>query len=648
MEQRYEQLWRAALGAAVSAGANVSHHHGVGLLKARALQDSLGEGRHALAALKRRVRSRRHHEPGEARPVRSPFTLSEVEGCRLRPQLTPASQARHAERRGVHALRRPADERALAEVLQVLKDRGARLRPRAAPVPRRGSRGIGTIEARSMTVRGAGRRDARGLGAGAAPEEPDARRAAARRRGRETLADFLEGPHAGLRAIPGGRLEPLCARLEGMTSDGRVFVTQPGPRSAAGPDLTALFLGGRRGAWAWSPRRWCARTEPPRTTARRPSASTRRGRRRWRSGAWCRDGACSRARRSAGRPRGCSSSCSWAGSEGQVERDRELIERVFGDVGGKAARELTLTPFAGDEQDAHLGRRGDGRSRPTPPSSCTAWRCPEWWRAARRPVPAPSTWQTCARGGRGPRSLERTWRHSRERDGSARPGVHDLHLLPEGVPVRVPGGRGLGERGPLHLGEDDRRAPGGDRPAPDGRRALEGGARLRRLRPLHDVLQAREHGRAGAVRARARPRCTRARSRAARPRRSPPSSRGEPLRRASWAPLVERLRTDTPMRHALFTGCSALVKQPGTIEDVLAVSAAFGAPMGVARASAKCCGYPLYAAGAMSPFREHAQGGGGGVGVVARAGGARSRLRLHLQGRLPEGGRAPADAASAR
>ncbi|GMU58879.1 MAG: dehydrogenase [Myxococcaceae bacterium] len=52
IEQRYHQLWRAALAAAVSAGGNVSHHHGVGLLKAQALQDALGDGRHALAALK--------------------------------------------------------------------------------------------------------------------------------------------------------------------------------------------------------------------------------------------------------------------------------------------------------------------------------------------------------------------------------------------------------------------------------------------------------------------------------------------------------------------------------------------------------------------------------------------------------------------
>ncbi len=52
METRYHQLWRAALSAATSAGGNVSHHHGVGLLKARALQDALGDGRHALRGLK--------------------------------------------------------------------------------------------------------------------------------------------------------------------------------------------------------------------------------------------------------------------------------------------------------------------------------------------------------------------------------------------------------------------------------------------------------------------------------------------------------------------------------------------------------------------------------------------------------------------
>ncbi len=53
MIDRYEALTRDALSAAVHAGANVSHHHGVGVFKAQALQDSLGEGRTLLAALKR-------------------------------------------------------------------------------------------------------------------------------------------------------------------------------------------------------------------------------------------------------------------------------------------------------------------------------------------------------------------------------------------------------------------------------------------------------------------------------------------------------------------------------------------------------------------------------------------------------------------
>jgi alkyldihydroxyacetonephosphate synthase len=53
MMERYDALWRDALSAAVSAGANVSHHHGVGVFKSRALQDSLNEGRTLLAALKR-------------------------------------------------------------------------------------------------------------------------------------------------------------------------------------------------------------------------------------------------------------------------------------------------------------------------------------------------------------------------------------------------------------------------------------------------------------------------------------------------------------------------------------------------------------------------------------------------------------------
>jgi dimethylglycine catabolism B len=62
-----------------------------------------------------------------------------------------------------------------------------------------------------------------------------------------------------------------------------------------------------------------------------------------------------------------------------------------------------------------------------------------------------------------------------------------------------------------------------------------------------------------------------------------------------------------PAGAGLFPGCSALVKHPSAVEHALAVSAGFGAPLGVSPLAARCCGYPLYAAGAHQAFREHAR-----------------------------------------
>lgn len=72
------------------------------------------------------------------------------------------------------------------------------------------------------------------------------------------------------------------------------------------------------------------------------------------------------------------------------------------------------------------------------------------------------------------------------------------------------------------------------------------------------------------------------------------------------AGLVHRWRPANPVRYALFPGCRTLVREPKLIEDVVVVSSAFGAPMGVGPAAAKCCGYPLHAAGAHEAFAEHA------------------------------------------
>ena len=51
-EQRYVQLWDAGQRAALRAGANVSHHHGIGLNRGRFMQESLGSGMHVLQSIK--------------------------------------------------------------------------------------------------------------------------------------------------------------------------------------------------------------------------------------------------------------------------------------------------------------------------------------------------------------------------------------------------------------------------------------------------------------------------------------------------------------------------------------------------------------------------------------------------------------------
>ncbi|WP_373046314.1 FAD-binding oxidoreductase [Vulgatibacter sp.] len=58
-----------------------------------------------------------------------------------------------------------------------------------------------------------------------------------------TVADWLEGPYAGRRAMD-GRLEPGVAAIEAALPDGTALATRAAPRSAAGPAVAHLILGG--------------------------------------------------------------------------------------------------------------------------------------------------------------------------------------------------------------------------------------------------------------------------------------------------------------------------------------------------------------------------------------------------------------------
>jgi FAD/FMN-containing dehydrogenase len=226
-------------------------------------------------------------------------------------------------------LAEPSDERELVEVLHVLADRNARFN-RDLQLSRARLDDVGTVHERSMTVEaGAGvvlqtlddHLKPHGLTLG--PLSPAAMSL--------QLGDFLEGPYAGLRSIPGGRLEAVCTSLSALTSDGRRFETSRSPRSAAGPDLSALVLGGQ-GRVALVTRAVVRCVAYPERDVRMmfsfPSAAAfvSAMQRAVAEGLW--------PWRVHVEPRGQSLSVEvrWASSVGSVERDRALMQLCASDV----------------------------------------------------------------------------------------------------------------------------------------------------------------------------------------------------------------------------------------------------------------------------------------------------------------------------
>jgi FAD/FMN-containing dehydrogenase len=136
----------------------------------------------------------------------------------------------------------PDSAAGLAEILHLLASHGAAMSV-DVKLTRSGLRGLSQVDDASLTIDvGAGvtlqaldhHLAAHGVCAG--PMSPGA--------GLLTVGEYLESSYAGLHAVEGGRLEPWCTRLEAVLADGRLLQTPRGPRSAAGPDLAALVLGG--------------------------------------------------------------------------------------------------------------------------------------------------------------------------------------------------------------------------------------------------------------------------------------------------------------------------------------------------------------------------------------------------------------------
>ncbi len=230
----------------------------------------------------------------------------------------------------------PASERELVELLHVLGDHRLALHRDVALSRARLDR-VGPVAARSMTVPvGAGvvLRDLdeqlRPHGLSLGPLTPAAMGL--------RLGDFLDGCYAGLRAIPGGRLEPLCTSLTAVLADGRRLKTSDAPRSAAGPDLSALVLGGH-GRLAVTTEATVRCLPLPERDVRMafsfPSAerfvsavqrALAEGLSPWRVHADPRSGRVVAELR-------------WASSVGAVERDRALLARCVDEAGGRGAGE---------------------------------------------------------------------------------------------------------------------------------------------------------------------------------------------------------------------------------------------------------------------------------------------------------------------
>jgi Fe-S oxidoreductase len=72
------------------------------------------------------------------------------------------------------------------------------------------------------------------------------------------------------------------------------------------------------------------------------------------------------------------------------------------------------------------------------------------------------------------------------------------------------------------------------------------------------------------------------------------------------ASCAQRISRETEGR-PYFPGCTALAKEPGMVQAAIDASAGFGVRLAISRASSRCCGYPLWAAGLRTEFEEQAR-----------------------------------------
>jgi alkyldihydroxyacetonephosphate synthase len=256
---RYDRLWRGAIAAVHGAGGTLSHHHGVGELKADGMAREHGPGgMRVLSALKGAFDPAFVLNPGKlglARPEIAERRRRGLPSPRARGELPREIRAAVGERNvmvsGNRTTVRPPDESALASLLRVASQRGIavvsdqtgfRAPPGAVSIDLGRLAGVARISAQSLfvEVEAGVRVDAledtlarQGLTLGLLHPRAEGR----------TVGAALARNLAVRRGVALGALGDLCFATRGLLASGEPLDTRPVPRSATGPELDRVLVG---------------------------------------------------------------------------------------------------------------------------------------------------------------------------------------------------------------------------------------------------------------------------------------------------------------------------------------------------------------------------------------------------------------------
>ena len=261
--ERYDRIWAAALPAANDAGGTVSHHHGIGILKAHAMEKEHGRGgMTVLRALKAGFDPQAILNPGklglEAKKVRRNYSFhTKVKSRKVLPEeIHAAVGASNIVKKGGRTSIRPTDESSLAAVLREANRRqvtvsndqtGFRSPMGSLHLDLSGMNGVVRLSKKSLFVEAE---------AGITVHElENVLRKQGLTLGHVHPRCLSRSIGAGLafntlvrRANGFGDLGGVCIAVRGLLCDGTVVETRPVPRSAAGPELDRAFIGGA-GRW---------------------------------------------------------------------------------------------------------------------------------------------------------------------------------------------------------------------------------------------------------------------------------------------------------------------------------------------------------------------------------------------------------------